>query len=148
MRSKNMADYTDFTGKTNKKIVQPPGGASTFTLGWGTDVPQKTIQRNNNWDKQSTSTTSQTAIHTLSASSYRSVEYMIQATQGSNYHVTKVLAIHNGTLAYPTEYGTLYTNGSLGTFDVDISGGNMRLLVTPASSSSTTYKIKFTAIKI
>jgi len=96
----------------------------------------------------STSTTSQTAIHTLSASSYRSVEYMIQATQGSNYHVTKVLAIHNGTLAYPTEYGTLYTNGSLGTFDVDISGGNMRLLVTPASSSSTTYKIKFTAIKI
>ena len=96
----------------------------------------------------STSTTSQTAIHTLSASSYRSVEYMIQATQGSNYHVTKVLAIHNGTLAYPTEYGTIYTNGSLGAFDVDISGGNMRLLVTPASSSSTTYKIKFTAIKV
>jgi len=95
-----------------------------------------------------TSTVSQTSIHTLSASSYRSIEYMIQATQGSNYHVTKVLAIHNGTLAYPTEYGTLYTNGSLGTFDVDISGGNMRLLVTPTSSSSTSYKIKFTAIKI
>jgi len=95
-----------------------------------------------------TSTVSQTSIHTLSASSYRSIEYMIQATQGSNYHVTKVLAIHDGSLAYPTEYGTLYTNGSLGTFDVDISGGNMRLLVTPTSSSSTSYKIKFTAIKI
>ena len=95
-----------------------------------------------------TSTTSQTTLHSLSSSSYRSVEYMIQATQGSNYHVTKILAIHDGTTTYPTEYGTLYTNGSLGTFDVDISGGNIRLRVTPSSSSSTSYKIKFTAIKV
>ena len=95
-----------------------------------------------------TSTVSQTSIHTLSASSYRSVEYMIQATRGTNYHVTKILAIHDGSLAYPSEYGIIYTNSSLGDFDVDISGGNMRLLVTPTSSSSTTYKIKFTAIKI
>jgi hypothetical protein len=95
-----------------------------------------------------TSTVSQTSIHTLSASSYRSVEYVIQATQGTNYHATKILAIHDGSLAYPSEYGIIYTNGSLGDFDVDISGGNMRLLVTPTSSSSTTYKIKFTAIKI
>jgi hypothetical protein len=96
----------------------------------------------------STSTTSQTVIHTLSTSTYRSVEYMIQATQGTDYHLTKVLAIHDGTLVYPTEYGTLYTNSSLAAFDVDVSGGNMRLLVTPSSSSLTTYKIKFTAIKI
>ena len=95
-----------------------------------------------------TTTTSQTTLHSLSSSSYRSVEYMIQATQGSNYHVTKILAIHDGTTTYPTEYGTLYTNGSLGTFDVDISGGNIRLRVTPSSSSSTSYKIKFTAIKV
>ena len=95
-----------------------------------------------------TTTISQTTLHSLSSSSYRSVEYMIQATQGSNYHVTKILAIHDGTTTYPTEYGTLYTNGSLGTFDVDISGGNIRLRVTPSSSSSTSYKIKFTAIKV
>ena len=95
-----------------------------------------------------TTTTSQTTLHSLSSSSYRSVEYMIQSTQGSNYHVTKILVIHDGTTTYPTEYGTLYTNGSLGTFDADISGGNMRLRVTPSSSSSTSYKIKFTAIKV
>ena len=95
-----------------------------------------------------TTTISQTTLHSLSSSSYRSVEYMIQATQGTNYHVTKILAIHDGTTTYPTEYGTLYTNGSLGTFDVDISGGNIRLRVTPSSSSSTSYKIKFTAIKV
>lgn len=95
-----------------------------------------------------TSTTSQTAIHTLPISTYRSVEYLIQATQGTNYHLTKVLSVHDGTLAYPTEYGILYTNTSLAAFTVDISGGNMRLLATPSSSSLTTYKIKFTAIKV
>jgi hypothetical protein len=95
-----------------------------------------------------TTTTSQTTLHSLSLNSYRSVEYMIQITRGSNYQVTKILAIHDGTTTYPTEYGTLYTSGSLGTFDVDISGGNMRLLVVPSSSSSTSYKIKFTAIKV
>jgi hypothetical protein len=96
----------------------------------------------------STSTTSQTDIHTLNASSYRSVEYMIQATRGSEYHVTKVLAVHNGTSASNTSYGTVYTGSSLASFAVDISGGNLRLLVTPSSASLTSYKIKFTPIKI
>jgi hypothetical protein len=35
--SKNMADYTNFDGRTNKKIVQAPGGTSTFSIGW--DAP-------------------------------------------------------------------------------------------------------------
>ena len=34
--NKNMAEYTTFEGKkANKNIVQPPGGSSGFTLGWG-----------------------------------------------------------------------------------------------------------------
>ena len=96
----------------------------------------------------STSSTSQTPIHTLSSSTYRSVEYTIQATQGTKYHLTKILVIHDGTLTYPTEYGTVYTNGSLGIFDLDISGGNIRLLVTPSAATTTDYKIKFTAFKV
>jgi hypothetical protein len=96
----------------------------------------------------STSTTSQTVIHTLSSSTYRSVEYTIQATQGLKYHLTKVLVVHDGLLAYPTEYGTVYTIDSLGTFDVDVFGGNIRLLVTPAAATTTNYKVKFTAFKV
>ena len=95
-----------------------------------------------------TSTTSQTAIHTLSTSNYRSVEYTIQATQGLKYHLTKLLVVHDGLIAYNTEYGTVFTIDSLGTFDVDISGGNIRLLVTPSAATTTNYKIKFTAIKV
>ena len=95
-----------------------------------------------------TSTTSQTTIHSLSSSTYRSVEYTIQATQGLKYHLTKILVVHDGLIAYNTEYGTVFTIDSLGTFDVDISGGNIRLLVTPSAATTTNYKIKFTAIKV
>ena len=56
MKGKNMADYADFTnGKTDKKIVQPPGGTSTFSLGWGYDTADYSQQRmgrkTNKWTK-------------------------------------------------------------------------------------------------
>jgi hypothetical protein len=90
-----------------------------------------------------------TAIYSgLSTSTYRSVEFTIQATQGTNYHVTKILSFHDGSIAYNSEYGMMYNNESVGAFDVDISGGNIRLLVTPASASSTTYTVNFIATKI
>ena len=34
---KNVANYTDFDGKTNKKIVQAPGGVSSFSLAWSNE---------------------------------------------------------------------------------------------------------------
>ena len=95
------------------------------------------------------SSTSQTVIHTgLSTSTYRSVEYNIQATQGTNFHVTKILALHNGTTAYSNEYGSIFNNTSVALFDVDISAGNIRLLATGSTSSTTNYTINYTATKL
>lgn len=37
MINKNVADYTNFEGKTNKKIVQAPGGQSSVSLAWSND---------------------------------------------------------------------------------------------------------------
>ena len=97
----------------------------------------------------STSSTSQVGIHSgLPIATYRSVEYTIQATQGTNFHTTKIIALHDGSLAYPTEYGSVFNTAAVATYDVDVSGGNIRLLATPASSSTTTYKIVFDAIKV
>jgi hypothetical protein len=97
----------------------------------------------------SLSTLTQTAIHTeLAAATYRSVEYTIQATQGTNFHATKVLALHNGTTAYHNEYGTIFNSSSVASFDVDISGGNLRLLATGASASQTDYVVNFVATKV
>jgi len=97
---------------------------------------------------QTTTSTSQFALLSLDLSVYRSVEYQIQVTEGSKYHTTKILAIHNGTAAVSNEYGTLNIGASTATFDVDINGSNLRLLATPASSNSTVFKVKFTAIKV
>ena len=97
---------------------------------------------------QTTTSTSQFALLSLDLSVYRSVEYQIQVVEGSKYHTTKILAIHNGTAAVSNEYGTLNIGASTATFDVDINGSNLRLLATPASSNSTVFKVKFTAIKV
>ena len=95
-----------------------------------------------------TTSTSQTEISSLPIATYRSVEYTIQATEGTKYHVTKVLAIHDGTNVTFNEFGTLTTSTSLSTFALDINSGNMRLLATPASTNSTVFKVKFTGIKV
>jgi len=97
----------------------------------------------------SLTTVSSTPIYTgLSTSTYRSVEYTIQATEGANFHSTKILALHDGTTAYHSEYGTIFNNSSVATFDVDISGGNIRLLASGASASQTDYVINFVATKL
>ena len=95
-----------------------------------------------------TTTTSESAINSFSASTYRSAKYQIQITQGSNYHTTEVNIVHDGSDSYGTEYGTIKTGSSLASFNTDISGGNVRLLATPASSSSTVFKLIRTLIEV
>ena len=120
----------------------------------GTPVIGETLQHNgsvfvNDFTvSETTTSTSQTAISSLPIATYRSVEYTIQVTEGTKYHVTKVLAIHDGTNVSFNEYCTLTTSTSLSTFALDINSGNMRLLATPASTNSTVFKVKFTGIKV
>lgn len=40
MLNKNVADYTNFEGKTNKRIVQAPGGTSSISLAWPSEKPK------------------------------------------------------------------------------------------------------------
>ena len=81
-------------------------------------------------------TTANQVADTFPAQSYRTAKYLVQMTSGSNYHTTEVLLIHDGTTVYMTEFGTIFTNASLGTIDGDINSGNVRLLVTPANTST------------
>ena len=93
-----------------------------------------------------TTTTQETAIISLSAAEYKSVEFKIQAIQGANYNSTIVRAIHDGNNAYVTEYGTLNSPGSISTFSADYSAGQLRLLAYPASSGLTTFSVIYTAL--
>ena len=92
--------------------------------------------------------TSQLAAHSLSSTSYRSVEYLIQATEGVNVHLTKLLVIHDGTAAYMTEYGSVFNTSAIATYDVAINAGQIELLVTPSSALPTEFKITYTAIVV
>jgi hypothetical protein len=91
-------------------------------------------------------TTSQTVTDQFATAEFRSAEYLIQITQGSSYQVSKILLVHDGTTPYITEYGTLLSGSTLGTLDVDITGGNARLLVTMANATSASVKVSRTSI--
>jgi hypothetical protein len=55
----------------------------------------------------------------------------------TNYQVSDLLVLQNGTTADFVEYGTIANTDILGTFAADISGANARLLVTPTYATNT-----------
>lgn len=97
-----------------------------------------------------TTTTPDQVILELPIAVYRSATFSIQGVCASlgTYHIASVNAIHNGTIASSVEYGATTIGGICGTFNVDISTGKMRLLVTPAAANSTVFKVNVTTIKI
>ena len=94
-----------------------------------------------------TSATSQADLFSFPHGTFGSAEIVIQAKTGTTRHITKLLVTHDGSTAIGTEFGSVSTSGSdLATYDVEISGPLLTLKGTPASASSTTYKIIGTLI--
>ena len=95
-----------------------------------------------------TSSIGPATVMSISASTYRSVNYQIQVTEGTNYNMTTINVIHDGTNTYMTEYGTINQPIGIATFSSDISGGSLRLIGYPSFASDTTFKVVFTAIEV
>ena len=122
--------------------------ADDGNVGIGTTSPGAKLQVEDAGIDTTTTTTSattQVAIDTFAAATFRSAEFTIQvknSTGTNTYHLTKVLLIHDGTTPAITEYGTIFTGSAAeATFDADISSGNVRLLATPASTDNMTFKV-------
>ena len=92
-------------------------------------------------------TTADQVLDSFSAATYRTAKYLISISSGSAYHSIEMLVNHNGTIANQTTYADLPTGTSLATFNVDISGGLVRLLSTPANAV-TVYNVTRTAIVV
>ena len=90
---------------------------------------------------ETTTSTSQATIDSFTAATYRSAQYQIQITQGSQYHVTTLNVVHDGSQVYIMEFGTIRTGVALATFDADISSGSVRVRGTPTTSNSTVFKL-------
>jgi hypothetical protein len=93
-----------------------------------------------------TSGTGQQAAFVFNLTDFRSGEYFVQMTSGSNVHITKIHLTHNTTHAFMSQFGDVVTNASVGTFDADVAGSDARLLVTPVVSG-TILKAHTTLIK-
>jgi hypothetical protein len=92
----------------------------------------------------STTATTQTAIATYAVASYDGIKAVItvaDSTAGERT-IAELIITHDGTSAVATEYAIVNTDTKLAEFDVDISAGNVRLLATPASTNSMSFKVK------
>ncbi len=94
---------------------------------------------------QTKTSTAQFSLDTFAKADYRAARYIIAMSEGTNFHSTEVMLVHDGSVVTLTAYGTL-KDTSLATIDADISGSNVRLLVTPASNSSTAIKFDRTLV--
>ena len=90
--------------------------------------------------------TTEFAIDTFAKATYRVARYIVSMSEGSDYHSTEVILVHEGSNVILTSYGTLKSK-TLATIDADISGSDVRLLVTPASSASTVIKFDRTLVE-
>ena len=97
---------------------------------------------------QTTTTILETSIDSFSVSLYRSAKYQVQITRGSEYQITEIFIVHDGSSSYGTEYATIKTGSTLSSFSTDIDSGSVRLLATPTSSSSTTFRLIRTLVEV
>jgi len=85
------------------------------------------------------------------ADTNRTVEFFVQASHSSGYEALKVIAIHDGTNTYNTQYGLIRTGSSLCssyTTTIATIGGRskvIRLRATP-TNTNTTFKVIETVI--
>jgi hypothetical protein len=92
-------------------------------------------------------TTTATQIASF-ATTHLGAKLVIQAadTVSGERQMSEILLVHDGTTVTLTEYGVIYTNASLATYTAEISGGNVVVKATSASTNSTTYKVMETLI--
>ena len=97
-----------------------------------------------------TNTTAGFLIDSYSSVLYRSAKYVVQITGTSEYQVTELLVIHDGTNAYLTSYGTMYTGSApiLTGFDASIVGNEVRITAIGAYTGNKTIKIQRNLIDV
>ena len=137
-------------GNSGHIELEPYGGK--VGIGTAATAPVATFQVEQygiDTTSTSSSATTQIAIHTFAKTAFRSARFTVQVTNStdSTYHITELLLVHDGTTANITEFGEIHTGSAKeATFDADISGSNVRLLATPASTDSMAFKVVAHAI--
>jgi len=151
---------TSTSNSTATGALQVVGGAGiggalyvggSISIGSVTTSSVITSVISNNYTQSSYTSPTLTSItevilDTFASALYRTAKYLVQIVSSANIHVEEILLYHDGTSVYITEYGVSASGSELGTFDADLTGGNVRLKFTPASTSATVVKLVRTGI--
>lgn len=133
----NTNDGKLFLEKDNGSVVEIAFGDNELILDDSVITTATLTTTNNNANQ---------VVDSFAAATFRCVKYLIQVTSGSDFQVSEILSVHDGTTVYLTEYASIATGSELATFDSDISSNNVRLLVDPVNNA-TTIKITRTGVK-
>lgn len=148
----SLTNATDSTSLSTGALIVSGGVAVSKNIAVGGNILETTAGGTtiaaSNVVQATVATVSLTAIDTWAIATYRACKYVIQITQSTNYQVSEVMIIHNGTTTNMTEFAVLETNGALATFTADVSGGNARLLVTMGGATTATINIVKTLIVV
>lgn len=95
----------------------------------------------------STLTTTSTATVALITTGRNAMTGLINIIQGANVHCVNFTVVRvNATTALLTTFAEMYNTSSLATFTADVSAGDVRVLVTPASATSTIFSAVRTSL--
>ena len=76
-----------------------------------------------------------TVVDNFDATVFRMVKYIVSISKTSQddnkFYATELTVLVDGTNINVTEYGTVYTDGNIGTINVSRSGNTVALSVTP-----------------
>ena len=128
-----------------------PAKLSTGGPSWDTNSNQIVGSHYTRSDSTSISSTSASTVATHAIATFRSVNYKVQVTQGTNYYQSEINVIHDGSTAYITEFGMINSspsNFANPTFSATINSGNLLLQVAMASNASATIKVLSTATTV
>ena len=115
------------TAGTNYYVVTTPT-TTTFTLGTTSGVGTTFTN----------GTSLSVGFYRNSAIAGSTVAYLNAISAiSTNYQVSDLMVLHDGTTADYVEYATIATRDVLGTFAADISSSNVRLLFTPTYTTNT-----------
>jgi hypothetical protein len=95
-----------------------------------------------------TATTANQVLDSIATTSYTSVKYIIEAINSTGTELVEVSVTYSGTSPYINATTLISTVTPFqATYDADVTGGNLRLLVTP-TNANTKFKVRASAFKV
>lgn len=100
-----------------------------------------TIQLQTNAVTIANADTDAQVLDSFDKGTFSSAEFLIQVKQGTDIHTTKLIVVENQGTIYLTEYGTVYNNDIIVTFDAVLTGNNVEIKATKTAASQSSGDI-------